>query len=315
MNILQYAIRRLFALIPVVLLVAIFTFFIMHLIPGSPAIMMLGPQATVEDIRQLEEEMGLNQPLYVQFQKWFFGILQGDFGESVFLDEPVSKLILHAAEPSFFLAIFSLSISIVIGIPAGIIAAVKKGTLWDQIALTSALLGASIPSFWLGLNLILLLGVIANLLPTSGYESILTGNFYNIGFLIMPAIALGFPNSAQITRLTRSTMLDVLGEDYIKTARSKGLRELTVILKHALRNALTVIITVISFSFLNLMSRAVVSENVFRIPGLGRLIVNSISRRDYPVVQGILICVAGAYIIINLLTDLVYVIINPQIRY
>lgn len=312
----RYLLGRLAALFPTVLLVALFAFLLMHLIPGSPAAVMLGPEATPQDIQQLEHEMGLDKPLIVQLTTWLTNLAKGDFGDSIFTHTPVLQLILSMAEPSFLLALLSLLIAMLIGIPTGILAAVKQDSLFDQFAVTSALLAASIPSFWLGLNLMLLFAVELRWLPTSGFKSVLhTGNLANLRYLLLPAFAMGLPSSALITRLSRSTMLDVIAEDYVNTARSKGLRESVVILKHALRNASVPVVTVLSFTFLNLMSRGVVAENIFRLPGIGRLIVMSILRRDYPVIQGVLIVVAAAYVVINLFTDVIYVFLDPRIRY
>jgi len=276
---------------------------------------MLGDDATPETIAQLEKEMGIDKPIYVQFQIWFFKLLRGDLGDSIFFDRPVLDLIIGAMGPSLLLAVLSLGISLVIGICAGVLAAVKRNSWIDQISLTSALLGASIPSFWLGLTLILLFSVKIQIFPTSGYQSILdSGDISNIKYLILPALALGLPSSALITRLTRSAMLDVLEKDYVNTARAKGLRERSVILKHALRNATIPVVTVTSFTFMNILSRAVVTESIFRIPGLGSLIVTSIMRRDYPTIQGILLIIAAMYIAVNLITDLTYTLIDPRIR-
>ena len=315
MGLIPYTLRRIVILLPTAMLVALFAFILMHLIPGSPAVVMLGDDATPETIAQLEKEMGIDKPIYVQFQRWFFKLLQGDLGESIFFDRPVLDLIMGAMGPSLLLAVLSLGISLVIGICAGVLAAVKRNSWIDQLSLTSALLGASIPSFWLGLTLILLFSVKIQIFPTSGYQSILdSGDITNIKYLILPALALGLPSSALITRLTRSAMLDVLGKDYVNTARAKGLRERSVILKHALRNATIPVVTVTSFTFMNILSRAVVTESIFRIPGLGSLIVTSIMRRDYPTIQGILLVIAGMYIAVNLITDLTYTLIDPRIR-
>ena len=315
MGLIPYTLRRIVILLPTAMLVALFAFILMHLIPGSPAVVMLGDDATPETIAQLEKEMGIDKPIYVQFQIWFFKLLRGDLGESIFFDRPVLDLIMGAMGPSLLLAILSLGISLVIGICAGVLAAVKRNSWIDQVSLTSALLGASIPSFWLGLTLILLFSVKIQIFPTSGYQSILdSGDITNIKYLILPALALGLPSSALITRLTRSAMLDVLGKDYVNTARAKGLRERSVILKHALRNATIPVVTVTSFTFMNILSRAVVTESIFRIPGLGSLIVTSIMRRDYPTIQGILLVIAGMYIAVNLITDLTYTLIDPRIR-
>ena len=315
MGLIPYTLRRIVILLPTAMLVALFAFILMHLIPGSPAVVMLGDDATPETIAQLEKEMGIDKPIYVQFQIWFFKLLRGDLGESIFFDRPVLDLIMGAMGPSLLLAVLSLGISLVIGICAGVLAAVKRNSWIDQVSLTSALLGASIPSFWLGLTLILLFSVKIQIFPTSGYQSILdSGDITNIKYLILPALALGLPSSALITRLTRSAMLDVLGKDYVNTARAKGLRERSVILKHALRNAAIPVVTVTSFTFMNILSRAVVTESIFRIPGLGSLIVTSIMRRDYPTIQGILLVIAGMYIAVNLITDLTYTLIDPRIR-
>ena len=315
MGLIPYTLRRIVILLPTAMLVALFAFILMHLIPGSPAVVMLGDDATPETIAQLEKEMGIDKPIYVQFQRWFFKLLRGDLGESIFFDRPVLDLIMGAMGPSLLLAVLSLVISLVIGICAGVLAAVKRNSWIDQLSLTSALLGASIPSFWLGLTLILLFSVKIQIFPTSGYQSILdSGDITNIKYLILPALALGLPSSALITRLTRSAMLDVLGKDYVNTARAKGLRERSVILKHALRNATIPVVTVTSFTFMNILSRAVVTESIFRIPGLGSLIVTSIMRRDYPTIQGILLIIAAMYIAVNLITDLTYTLIDPRIR-
>ena len=315
MGLIPYTLRRIVILLPTAMLVALFAFILMHLIPGSPAVVMLGDDATPETIAQLEKEMGIDKPIYVQFQIWFFKLLRGDLGESIFFDRPVLDLIMGAMGPSLLLAVLSLGISLVIGICAGVLAAVKRNSWIDQLSLTSALLGASIPSFWLGLTLILIFSVKIQIFPTSGYQSIIdSGDITNIKYLILPALALGLPSSALITRLTRSAMLDVLGKDYVNTARAKGLRERSVILKHALRNATIPVVTVTSFTFMNILSRAVVTESIFRIPGLGSLIVTSIMRRDYPTIQGILLVIAGMYIAVNLITDLTYTLIDPRIR-
>lgn len=315
MGLIPYTLRRIVILLPTAMIVALFAFILMHLIPGSPAVVMLGDDATPETIAQLEKEMGIDKPIYVQFKIWFFKLLIGDLGDSIFFDRPVLDLILGAMGPSLLLALLSLIIALLIGICAGVIAAVKRNSWIDQISLTSALLGASIPSFWLGLTLILIFSVKFQIFPTSGYKSILDyGDLTNIKYLILPSLALGLPSSALITRLTRSAMLDVLGKDYVITARAKGLREIIVILKHALRNATIPVITVTSFTFMNILSRAVVTESIFRIPGLGSLIVTSIMRRDYPTIQGILLVIAGMYIAVNLITDLTYTLIDPRIR-
>jgi len=316
MNVLVYIVRRLITSIPVALLVAVFSFSLLRFIPGSPVTALLGENASPEAIQEIEEKLGLDKPLHIQFQRWLSGIAHGDLGKGIISDTPVSILILDALEPSFSLAALGIIISLAIGIPAGIIAAVKRNTRIDQVVLTSALLGASIPSFWLGLSLILLFGVKFRLLPTGGYRSILeTGNIANLTYLIMPAFAIGFANSALIIRLTRSSMLDTLRGEYIRVARAKGITEIKVIVKHALKCASLPIVTAVGFIFANMISRVVVTESVFGIPGIGRLIVTSILRRDYSVLQGVLLIVAVMYILTNLLVDISYVFLDPRVRH
>lgn len=303
-------------MIPVLIIILIFTFVVMRVIPGNPAIVLLGPHATAHEIEALTREFGFDQPILVQFVSWVTDLMRGDFGRSIYWDQPVLPFVISKLEPSFWLALVSITFISFMGITTGIISAVKKDTWIDQTVLGGALLGASLPSFWTGLVLMWFIGVNLRLLPESGFESIFqTGNLANLQYLILPAISIGLPSSALVARLTRSSMLDALSEDYVRTARSKGLRELKVILKHVLRNASVAIITVISFTFLDILSRAVVTEQIFRLPGIGMLVVQSIMARDYPVVQGILLIIACCYILINLITDILYTIIDPRIRY
>lgn len=303
-------------MIPVLIIILIFTFVVMRVIPGNPAIVLLGPHATAHEIEVLTKEFGFDQPILTQFFSWVTDLLKGDFGRSIYWNQPVLPFVISKLEPSFWLALVSITFISFMGITTGIISAVKKDTWIDQTVLGGALLGASLPSFWTGLVLMWFIGVNLRLLPESGFESIFhTGNLANLRYLILPAISISLPSSALVARLTRSSMLDALGEDYVRTARSKGLRELKVILKHVLRNASVAIITVVSFTFLDILSRAVVTEQIFRLPGIGMLVVQSIMARDYPVVQGILLVIACCYILINLVTDILYTFIDPRIRY
>lgn len=310
-----YIVRRLLSVIPVIMVVAVVVFLLVHLTPGDPAAVILGANATTEDVRQLRVQLGLDRSVYVQFARWFTNVLRGDLGESIFLQRPVLQAVAERAEPTLLLTVLSLFIAVVIGVSTGIISAVKRNTLIDQLFLGMAMLGASIPSFWLGLSLILLFAVSLGWFPPAGFEPLSSGLWPSVRYLILPAVALGFPNSALITRITRSSMLEVLNQDYIKVARAKGLAQFAVIAKHALRNAFIPVLTVIGLTFAVLMGGAVVTETVFGIPGVGRLVVQSVLRRDYPVIQGTVLIIASLYVFINLLVDLVYTLIDPRIKY
>lgn len=312
----SYLIRRVTAMLPTLLIVLIVSFFLIHLIPGDPASVMLGPYATVDQVEQLQHAMGLDQPITVQFAKYVSGVFRGDLGQSILFHMPVSEVMLQRAETSIMLAFLSLIVVFFVGLPSGILAAIKRNTWIDQLFLSIALLGASIPSFWLGLLLILTFAVRFHWFPSSGYPPIFaTGNIANIRYLILPAITLGFSNSALLARLTRSSMLDVFQEDYISTARAKGLAESRVILKHALRNASIPIVTVLSFTFAGLLSGTVVTESVFALAGIGRLVVESVLGRDYPTIQGIMLVIAFIYLFINFVTDVIYAFLDPRVQY
>jgi peptide/nickel transport system permease protein len=312
---LSFLIKRLSALIPTVLLVITLSFFLLHMIPGDPAAVLLGPNATPEQIAALKHSLGLDRPVFVQYVKYMARVLRGDFGNSIYFQQPVLKVVLSHAEASFLLATLGLMVVILLGVSSGITSAVLSRTAYDKVFLSFALLGASIPSFWLGLLLILLFGVRLRVFPTSGFVSVLsTGNLSNLRYLVLPALTLGAVNSAVVARVTRSAMLEVLHQQYIDVARAKGLHSANVILKHALRNAAIPIVTVLGFVFAGMMATAVVTENVFAIPGIGRLVVQSVLRRDYPMIQGIMVLVAFLYLVVNLATDIVYTILDPRIR-
>jgi len=298
------------------ILVITITFLLLQLIPGDPATVMLGANATPEQAEQLRKTWGLDQPIPVQFARYFENFVRGDFGQSLFHRQPVLTIIRQRAETSVWLSALALIVALGIGIPAGILSSVKPNSLMDNSMLLVALAGASIPSFWLGLMLMTLIAGKLGWLPSSGFTSVLaTGNLANLKNLILPAFSLGFVNAALLARTTRSSMLDVLNADYVTTARAKGLRQRSVIVKHALRNASIPILTVVSFTFASLLSGAVVTENVFALPGIGSLIVQSVLKRDYPVIQGIMLVVALLYVLINFVTDLVYAMLDPRIRY
>ena len=311
-----YLVRRVLAMLPTLLIVMIVSFFLIHFIPGDPASVMLGPHATADQIEKLQHAMGLDQSIGMQFVKYVSQIFQGDFGQSLLFHKPVTELLLERAETSVMLALLSMIVVFCVGIPSGIVAAIKRNTWIDQVLLTIALLGASIPSFWLGLVLILAFAVRLHWLPSSGYPPIFaTGDLANLRYLILPAITLGFSNSALLARLTRSSMLDVLQEDYVNTARAKGVTNYRVILQHALRNASIPIVTVLSFTFAGLLSGTVVTESVFALAGIGRLVVESVLGRDYPTIQAIMLVVAFIYLFVNFVTDVIYAFLDPRIQY
>ncbi|WP_312528189.1 ABC transporter permease [Paracoccus sp. (in: a-proteobacteria)] len=306
--------RRIMGMVVVLFIVTTLVFIIVRVTPGDPAAVMLGSDATPEDIAQLRDRMGLNAPLLVQYGKFLWGLLHGDLGHSIFLNQPVGQALLARAEPTFFLTLFSILIASGIALPVGILSAVKRGTLFDQIVVTVTMIAASIPSFWLGLILIQIFAVNLGWLPASGYGGPDTPFLDRLQHLILPAVALGVVNSALITRFTRAAMLDVLGDDYVRTARAKGANEGRVVLKHAFKNALVPIITVIGLSVAMLVAGAVVTETVFGLPGVGNLVVSAVLRRDYPVIQGTLLVVAAIYVLINFIVDMLYVAVDPRVR-
>jgi peptide/nickel transport system permease protein len=276
---------------------------------------MLGDTATPQQIQALREAMGFDRPIPVQFLRWFTGILKGDFGESIFFRKPVLRVILERAETSLFIAGLSMALIVVVGIPIGMISAVRYNSLADQTFSGAAMLAASMPTFWLGLNLMLLFAVILGWLPSSGFPSVIESrNLANLRYLVLPCLTLAAPNSALIIRFTRASMLDVLKEGYVTTARAKGLSEMTVTLKHVFRNSMISVISVLGFTFVGLASGTVITETVFSLPGIGRLVVESVLRRDYPVIQGVILVIAVAYMLVNLLIDCCYTVLDPRIR-
>jgi peptide/nickel transport system permease protein len=310
-----YILRRLIMLIPVLLVVGIVVFALVHLTPGDPAAVILGQNATSEQIEQLRDELGLNDPLPVQFVRWFGGVLRLDFGESIFLGRPVSRAIFERAQPTLLLTLYALLIQIVIGIPAGVIAAVRRDSIVDRGLMLMSISGAAVPTFFLGIMLILLFAVRLRWLPSGGFVELTDDPIRHFKGMILPAFALGFSSAGLLARLVRSSMLDVLREDYVRTAMAKGLTERVVVVRHALRNALVPAVTVIGYSLGALLGGAVVTETVFTIPGMGRLVVQSIGRRDYPLIQGAVMTIAAIYVIVNLLVDILYVFLDPRIRY
>jgi peptide/nickel transport system permease protein len=306
--------RRVLIAIPTLFLVSLFVFALQRALPGDPFLVIAGEERDPEVIARLREIYRMDDPIVVQFFAWLGQVLQGDFGRSLRTGEPVLTLILQKLPVTIQLATASIIVALVIGLPAGIIAARRKGTIVDYSASALALSGLSIPNFWLGIMLILVVAVELKWLPASGFESIFVDPKAAIERLIMPAFVLGGGLSAFIMRHTRSAMLEVLRSDYVRTARAKGLDEQTVVNRHALRNALIPIITLSTLLFGELLAGAVLTEQVFTIPGFGKLIVDAVFNRDYGVVQGVVLCSALGFILMNLLADVLYILANPRLR-
>src|SRR6267143_2679723 len=312
---LSYLVRRLAAVLPVLAVVVTVVFLLIHLIPGDPVSVMLGPDATPSQIEATRKGLGLDRPIYEQLVGFYARILRGDLGQSYFLDRPVSQALWERAEPTLVLMLAALLVAVAIGVPSGTIAAAYRGSAWDRGLMLISLLGVCIPGFWLSLNFIYFFAVRLGWLPAAGYVSVFSDPLGAIKYMVLPAFSLGFNQSALIARIARSCMLEVLQQDYIRTARAKGLSYGTVTWIHAFRNALVPVVTVIGITTAVLIGGAVVKEIVFDIPGLGRLIISAILRRDYPVVQGVVLVTATAYVLINLGVDLLYAVIDPRIRY
>jgi peptide/nickel transport system permease protein len=312
----RYILRRLLSAVPVIVLVAVIVFLAVKLAPGDPVLVMVGADARPEVVEAMRRELGLDQPVHVQFLSWAGRALTGDLGRSLFLDRPVTTAIAERLEPTVLLTFGAVAVAILIGVPAGVFSALRKGGLVDQFFMFVALSGVSIPEFWLALNLVVIFGVDLGWLPVAGYVPIAEGGVAGaLRFLVMPAFAVGFIQSALIARMTRASMIDVLSQDYIRTARAKGLGAFTVVAKHAFRNVLIAVVTVVGLVFALALGGAIVVETVFNIPGIGRLLVESVLRRDYTVIQGVVLYTAVAYVLFNLLVDVLYVYIDPRVRY
>jgi len=312
----NYILKRILALIPVMFIVGIFVFFIIHLIPGNPAAMMLGPEATPEEIDAFSRSMGLDRPIPIQFVEWISNVIKGDFGMSLFFQgQQVTKVVFEHFKVTLTLTVLGVILAIILGIITGVIAAINHNNLLDRIIMVITSAGVSIPNFWLGLMLVLFFSIRLSILPPAGFKPLSAGLGESLRYLILPAITLAFGQTSLIARMTRSNMLEVLRSDYVRTAKAKGLSELMVNYKHALKNVLIPVITIIGLSFANLMGGAVVTEQIFNIPGVGRLLIKSVFTRDYPVIEGIVLYIAAMWVIINLVTDVLYVIIDPRIEY
>lgn len=307
--------RRLVEMVAVMALVVTIVFVIVRVAPGDPAAMMLGPDATPQDVVDLRARLGLDSSLLVQYGRYVAGLLQGDLGQSIFLARPVGQALWERAEPTFFLTLFSILVACGIALPVGILSAYWRGSVFDQVTTTTAVFVASIPSFWLGLVLMQVFAVKLGWFDPSGYGGPGASLAERLHHLVLPAVALGIVSSALIARFTRASMLDVLGDDYVRTARAKGMGEARVVLKHALKNALIPILTVIGLTAALLISGAIVTETVYGLPGVGSLVVSAVLRRDYPVIQGTLLIVAGLYVLINFVIDMLYLVVDPRVRY
>ncbi|HBM76310.1 MAG TPA: peptide ABC transporter permease [Clostridiaceae bacterium] len=310
----NYIIKRLLQLIPVLFGVSVIVFLMIYLIPGDAAEIIGGPTATAEEVENIRVKLGLDRPMYEQYIKYISGVLRGELGYSFQTGQSVSEAIKIRYGNTFSLAVFSAIIAAIIGVGAGVIAAVKQNSWFDYLSMSVATFGISAPTFWIGLLLIVVFCVKLKWLPISGFSS----QFWTkdgLTHMILPSITLGFSSAAMIARMTRSSILEIIHQDYVETARAKGLSERVVILKHALKNALIPVITVIGVNFGGLLGGAVVVESVFAINGIGRLMVQSINARDFPMVQGTVLVVATTFVIINLLTDIIYAVIDPRISY
>jgi peptide/nickel transport system permease protein len=309
-----YLLRRLAIIVPTLFFVSMIIFGLQQLLPGDPALALAGEDRDPAVIAFLHKKYHLDEPLPVRYALWLGGVLKGDLGESIRINKPVLDLVLEKLPVTAELAGLAIIVALAIGIPAGVLSAVKNGRPLDYAANVFALWGLSTPNFWLGFLLILLFSVKLGWLPASGFVSPSEDLGQNLRSMIMPAFVLGNAIAAVMMRHTRSAMLQVLGMDYVRTARAKGLAERTVILKHALRNALVPVVTLGALEFGQLLSGAVLTEQVFTIPGFGKLIVDAVFNRDYAVVQGVVLCTATAYIVLNLCADLAYFLVNPRLR-
>jgi peptide/nickel transport system permease protein len=309
-----FVLKRVMAMLVTLFFASIIIFGFIHVIPGDPVYVMLGDVATPEQAEKLRHSLGLDQPIYVQYLQWAGKAATGDLGRSILYQAPVTSAIADGAETSILLASITMVWVLLIGIPIGIVAAMRHGTWLDQGLSGAAMLLASVPTFWVGLYLILIFAAWLGWLPSSGYPSIFDeGGLANLRYLLLPSLTLAAPNAALILRLTRASMLDVSREDYVRTARAKGIRPWRVVTRHIFRNALLAVVSAFGFTFAALLSEAVVTETVFALPGIGRLVVQSILNRDYPVIQGIVLVVVVIYLIINLLVDISYRLLDPRV--
>jgi peptide/nickel transport system permease protein len=312
---LGYLLRRVLSAVPVMAVVALFVFLLLRLTPGDPAAILAGDNATPEQLERIRISLGLNQPLYTQFFTWVGSLLHGDLGTSLSSNQPVLKLIGQRIEPSIAVAIATIVLSVLVAVPLGVIAAWKRGTFIDRFVMGLSVVGFSVPVFVIGYVLIKIFAIDLRWFPVQGYRSIAGGFGPFFERLVLPTVSLSFIYVALIARMTRASMLDVLSEDYVRTARAKGIGEAGVLLRHGLRNAAVPVMTVIGSGFALLISGVVVTESVFNLPGIGRLTVDAVLSRDYPVIQGLILLTSGVYLGVNLLIDVAYTLLDPRIRY
>ena len=312
---LGYIVRRLFATIPVIAVAAFFVFLLLYLTPGDPAAVIAGDIATVDDIERIRHKLGLDQPMLPRFWSWASAVLHGDLGISIFTNLTVTQLIGQRVEPTLSLALCTLFLAVLLAVPMGVISAWKAGSAIDRLVMLFSIAGFSIPVFVLAYLLIYLFAIELDWLPVQGYTPLREGLWPWLRHLILPSIALGTIYIALIARITRATMLDVLAQDYVRTAHAKGLAPTAVLMRHALKNAAVPIVTIIGIGVALLISGVVVTESVFAIPGIGRLTVDAIIRRDYPIIQGVILIFSAVYVLVNLIVDLSYRFFDPRIQY
>ena len=310
-----YIVRRLLTSIIVLFMVTLLVFGALHIIPGDPTTLMLGMEATEEARRALRHQLGLDLPVHIQYLTWLGKVLRGDLGQSLALKDDISKLLVQRLPTTIPLAVLTMLIAVVIALPAGVLSALKRSSKTDWLISVFAFAGLSLPNFWVGVLLILVFSLYLRVLPPGGYVSIMDDPAEGIRRLLMPAVALGAALAASLTRMTRSSMLEVMGQDYIKTARAKGLAERTVIVAHALRNALIPTVTVLGLQIGQLLGGALIIEEIFSLPGVGRLTIHAVYDRDFPLVQGAVLFIAMVFSMVNLLVDILYVYLDPRIHY
>ena len=310
-----YILRRFVATIPVMAIVALFVFSLLYLAPGDPAAIIAGDQASPADVERIRESLGLDRPFVVRFGEWVWHVLNGDLGQSIFTNLPVTHMIAQRVEPTVSLMVLTLVFSVVVAVPMGVVAAWKQGTWIDRGVMLLAVFGFSVPVFVVGYLMAYAFALQLEWLPVQGYTSISVGIWPWLSNLILPVLTLSGAFIALIARITRATMLEVLSQDYVRTAKAKGVSQRPILFVHALKNAAVPIVTVIGLGVAGLIGGAVVTESVFAIPGVGRLVVDAILRRDYPIIQGVVLIFSFVYVLVNLCVDLMYTVFDPRIRY
>jgi len=310
-----YILKRILSMIPVLFIMSVIVFLLIHIIPGDPAKVMLGDQATIVEVEALHQSMGLDDPLPVQYLHWITNVCSGQLGHSLFINESMGHILISHFFPTLQLTLYSLFFAVLLAIPLGLLAANKKGSLIDEGISSFAMLGISVPSFLLGLLLVLALSVKLSLLPSGGYKSIASGGLAaNFRYMLLPALTMGLVELGLLVRMTRSSVLDILSQDFIRMLHAKGVKGHVILVKHALKNASLPILTCVGQSFIGLLSNAAIAETIFNIPGLGQLIINSVTRRDYEVIQAVILFVAIANIIVYLCIDIFYMKIDPRVK-